>query len=793
MGSRKKLKESFELEVKHGAFFTGGHVQWTRDGSQLLCQCGSVVNVLDVDLGKVTSSLGQTDNEAEEDIINTFALSHDNKQLVTSHKSGLLKLWQWNDGVLLKSWKSVHKGPVASLALSPSGLQLVSGGTDGGVRLWDLQKQTCTSSLRGAAGVVNIVCYPNTDFGLVFAAADDAAIRGWDTDSGELRMTLSGHFSKVTAVLFHSDKKHAISCGRDRVMILWDLQKYAAVRTLPAYESLEGMVLLSDTLSLLGQKESEEGIHVATAGERGVIRVWEMLRGREMYVQQNSLVSKAAEEGGLAITDLLYNEEKNCLGVVTVDHNIILHELDTFNCKKQLIGFSEEILDVVFVGQDDSHLAVASNSIDIKLYSTADMGCQLLRGHTDLVLALATTPSNPNLLLSSGKDNTVRLWVMDPEEQVMKAAGVGSRHTASVGDIALSQISASFFLSVSQDSCLKLWTLPSKFNTDVPDTLTVKSTELAHQKDINSVCVSPNDKLAATGSQDKTAKLWSIEDNLTLLGVFRGHKRGIWCVRFSPTDQVLLTTSADCTLKIWSLSDLSCVKTLEGHESSVLRAEFLSRGMQLVSSGADGLLKLWNIKSSECVATLDQHDGRVWALAVSKDESILVTGDSDSQLVKWRDVTEERRLERERAQEQLVLQEQELSNLLQNNELLAALQLALTLDRPLQVLRIVQEVLKQGKSGLEDTLKQLRPDQKETLLKCATTWNCSSKNCHPAQLVLSVLIDDLSCGVLKPSTFSSELEGTIPYTERHFKRLTQLLQDVHYLQYTLACMQPHAK
>lgn len=81
-------------------------------------------------------------------------------------------------------------------------------------------------------------------------------------------------------------------------------------------------------------------------------------------------------------------------------------------------------------------------------------------------------------------------------------------------------------------------------------------------QDVNSVAVSPNDKLLASGSQDRTAKLWSLagEGNLGLLGVFRGHRRGIWAVCFSPVDQVLATSSADGTTKLWSLQDFSCLK-----------------------------------------------------------------------------------------------------------------------------------------------------------------------------------------------------------------------------------------
>lgn len=76
------------------------------------------------------------------------------------------------------------------------------------------------------------------------------------------------------------------------------------------------------------------------------------------------------------------------------------------------------------------------------------------------------------------------------------------------------------------------------------------------------MAVSPNDKLLASASQDRTAKLWSLagEGNLGLLGVFRGHRRGVWTVCFSPVDQVLATSSADGTTKLWSLQDFSCLK-----------------------------------------------------------------------------------------------------------------------------------------------------------------------------------------------------------------------------------------
>ena len=140
----------------------------------------------------------------------------------------------------------------------------------------------------------------------------------------------------------------------------------------------------------------------------------------------------------------------------------------------------------------------------------------------------------------------------------------------------------------------------------------------AHEKDINSLDVSPNDRFLASGSQDKTAKVYEIEyssspvrGSLKLIGTCNGHKRGVWCVRFGRHEKVLATASGDKTVKLWNLTDFTCIKTFEGHANSVLSVDFLSEGQQLVSSGSDGLVKLWDVRTEECVATMDNHEDKV--------------------------------------------------------------------------------------------------------------------------------------------------------------------------------------
>ena len=66
----------------------------------------------------------------------------------------------------------------------------------------------------------------------------------------------------------------------------------------------------------------------------------------------------------------------------------------------------------------------------------------------------------------------------------------------------------------------------------------------------------------------------------------------------------------------------------------------------MVSSASDGLVKLWNVREEECIATMDNHEDKVWALAVSSDESVVVSGAADSMITFWQDSTEEEEAEK---------------------------------------------------------------------------------------------------------------------------------------------------
>ncbi|TEA31814.1 hypothetical protein DBR06_SOUSAS8310041 [Sousa chinensis] len=745
-----RFKSNYAVERKIEPFYKGGKVQLDQTGQHLFCVCGTRVNILDVASGTMLQSLEQEDQED----ITAFDLSPDDKVLVTASRALLLAQWAWQEGSITRLWKAIHTAPVATMAFDPTSTLLATGGCDGAVRVWDVVQHYGTHHFRGSPGVIHLVAFhPDPARLLLFSSAADTSIRVWSLQDRSCLAMLTAHYSAVTSLTFSADGHTMLSSGRDKICIVWDLQSLQATRTVPVFESVEAAVLLpEEPAPELGVKSA--GLHFLTAGDQGTLRVWEAASGQCVHAQRQ------LPGPGRELTHCTLARAAGLLLSVTADHNLLLYEARSLKLQKQFAGYSEEVLDVRFLGPKDSHVVVASNSPCLKVFELQTSACQILHGHTDIVLAL---------------DVFRKGWLF------VSCAKVKHHE----------RLKETFLVTGSQDCTVKLWPLPEALSSKStgpdggPVLLQAQATQHCHNKDINSVAIAPNDKLLATGSQDRTAKLWALPQ-CQLLGVFSGHRRGLWCVQFSPMDQVLATASADGTVKLWALQDFSCLKTFEGHDASVLKVAFVSRGTQLLSSGSDGLVKLWTIKNNECVRTLDAHEDKVWGLHCSRLDDHALTGASDSCVILWKDVTEAEQAEEQAKREEQMVKQQELDNLLHEKRYLRALGLAISLDRPHTVLTVIQAIQRDPEAceKLEATVLQLRRDQKEALLRFCVTWNTNSRHCHEAQAVLAVLLQhEAPEELLAYDGVRASLEALLPYTERHFQRLSRMLQAATFLDF----------
>jgi WD40 repeat protein len=114
-----------------------------------------------------------------------------------------------------------------------------------------------------------------------------------------------------------------------------------------------------------------------------------------------------------------------------------------------------------------------------------------LVGHGDWVTSLATTPEDPNLLLSSSRDKSVIVWhLTHSSEQYGYAKRALKGHNHFVSDVVISSDGA-FALSASWDSELRLW-----------DIATGKTTRrfVGHEKDVLSVAFSADNRQIVSGT-----------------------------------------------------------------------------------------------------------------------------------------------------------------------------------------------------------------------------------------------------------------------------------------------------
>ena len=157
-----------------------------------------------------------------------------------------------------------------------------------------------------------------------------------------------------------------------------------------------------------------------------------------------------------------------------------------------------------------------------------------------------------------------------------------------------------------------------------------------HTEPVDSVSFSPDGKTLATGSQDKTIKLWNIETGKELL-TLKGHDDEVRSVSFSPDGKTLATGSRDTTIKLWDVATGKEIRTLTGHTNFVRSVSFSPDGKTLATGSDDQTVKLWDVETGKELPPLQGHTNFVRSASFSSDGKTLATG-SDDQTVKLWDV-----------------------------------------------------------------------------------------------------------------------------------------------------------
>jgi WD40 repeat protein len=166
------------------------------------------------------------------------------------------------------------------------------------------------------------------------------------------------------------------------------------------------------------------------------------------------------------------------------------------------------------------------------------------------------------------------------------------------------------------------------------------ATLAGHKAAVQSMAYSPNGKTLASGSADKTIKLWDVSTGKEITNL-QAHADGINSLVYSPDGKTLVSGSADKTIKLWDAATGKELATLQGHKIAVTTLEISPDGKTLASVGVNlpesyrSEIKLWDFDAAATRLRVSlPDDSNVRSLAFNPDSKTLAFG-SESAIKRW--------------------------------------------------------------------------------------------------------------------------------------------------------------
>ncbi|KAI9892917.1 MAG: U3 small nucleolar RNA-associated protein 13 [Vezdaea aestivalis] len=871
MDGRVSKSVTFDAVKSIQPFYTGGAAVLDRVGRILATSLGEEVVLTDLSSGDQVESI-----EGDGEAVTSLAITPSGSHLAVCSRSNSMRIYSLKPGPsadnpiaieLLRTLKP-HPTPVICSAIDETGTLLATGGADGTVKVWDIGAGFTTHTFKGHSGLITSLKFFEqhaSDSGQVDSAkkandkrklngdykssipsqsrqqsanrlfriasgGEDGNIRVWDLNLRKRIAALDSHASPVRSLDFSQEKGILISGSRDKTLVVWDAASWKRRKIIPVLEGIESIGFLSNAEL------------VYTGGETARVRIWNITRGEELTAEQ------PAGNDEQVIVDIINCPLLSCLISVHADNSFVFHSVQTLEDTsgipplptfRRISGTHDEIIDLAYLGRDQSLMALATNSEEVRIISVsepndednlpyfgADVG--LLSGHSGIVICLDIDWSGC-WVATGAKDNTLKLWSINADTLSFECYASFTGHAESVGAVALSKASPpldsaayvnplshppSYMVSGSQDQTIKRWEISKK--SKAPKAL---FTRKAHDKDINALAIHPTLPIFASASQDRLVKIWSLESGETI-GILRGHRRGVWTVAFSPASTApipdenndpsskargyLLTGSSDRTLKLWSLTVYTCLRTFEGHSNSILKTLWLPPSPSpsapqplLASSSADTLIKIWDASTGDCLTTLDNHSDRIWALGVSK-AGALVSGSADAVLTFWANTTATTAAAVAEAQSTRIEADQALQNHIYAHNYRAAIPLALELDHPGRLLAIFENVIffapreegsLIGVKAVDDVLASLSDEQVRILLRRVRDWFANSRHEQVAARLAEGLFKMYPAQRLARMRGVPELMPALrAHSERYYKKMCGWMDESYVLDYLLERM-----
>uniref|UniRef100_A0A8C7ZIJ2 Apoptotic peptidase activating factor 1 n=1 Tax=Oryzias sinensis TaxID=183150 RepID=A0A8C7ZIJ2_9TELE len=551
---------------------------FSNDGTKI-ASCGATKNLK---VFKSTSGEKLSEFELRDEVV-CCAFSPDDSLLAVCSFCDMLlfvvfKVWNVHQVKLLRTFQEEHKEQINHCVFTNTTrrLLLATCSNDHMGNLWNLNKPTCQNTIFGHFEPVNHCCF-SPDDSYVSTSSNDGTVKLFETTSGNIWKSIDvrGMFKDpdnddevaVRCSSWTADGKR-ILCAARNAALLWDIEENAKKADCSGHLSWVERVQFS-----------RDGSQMLSCSDDETIRLWET---KKLHMTSAVFLKRN--------TDVLFNDDN--IFVSAPDHCNRLQ----VRCRQLLLICIVSFFQV---------LPVPSGKPLATLW-----------GHTKTVLHCQFT-HNGQTLITSSEDCTIRVWNLPSGE-----CKVLQGHKEQVRCFALLSPSSndSRLLSWSFDGTVKVWNTESGQKLQDID---------AHGGAILSCHVSPDGRLFATSSADRTAKAWQCTFTLT------GHQECVRSCRFSWDSECLATGDDNGEIRLWNVNDGSllriCSREVKDsmdsfHGGWVTDLHFSPDNSLLVSAG--GYIKWWDVKDGVALQTFYPKGNALRKIHVSSDFSTFVTVDS---------------------------------------------------------------------------------------------------------------------------------------------------------------------
>jgi WD40 repeat protein/nucleoside phosphorylase len=163
-----------------------------------------------------------------------------------------------------------------------------------------------------------------------------------------------------------------------------------------------------------------------------------------------------------------------------------------------------------------------------------------------------------------------------------------------------------------------------------------------HSGEITALSWSPDGRVLASSSRDRTIRLWARKQVKIPLATIVGHTGSVLSVAWSPDGRYIASGSCDASVRVWSVASGLQLACFNGHTNTVTSVAWSPDGGRLVSGGDDNIVRVWSVNDACILVALEGHSDWVSSVAWSPDGRRVVSGSGDHTIRVWN--VEQRRL-----------------------------------------------------------------------------------------------------------------------------------------------------